>query len=66
MDGNISLHKAHETATGIAHRLKEKFGEDTHVGLSLIHIYTVWGMLKIKMKPYLYRTGMVSVREFYD
>lgn len=23
MDGNISLHKAHETATGIEHRLKE-------------------------------------------
>mgnify|MGYP002984139630 CR=1 FL=1 len=33
MDGNISLHKAHETATGIEHRLKEKFGEDTHVGI---------------------------------
>ena len=25
--------KAHETATGIEHRLKEKFGEDTHVGI---------------------------------
>lgn len=23
MDGNISLHKAHETATGIEHRLKK-------------------------------------------
>lgn len=33
MNGNISLHKAHETATGIEHRLKEKFGEDTHVGI---------------------------------
>ena len=33
MDGNISLHKAHETATGIEHRLKEKYGEDTHVGI---------------------------------
>ena len=33
MDGNISLHKAHETATGIEHRLKEKFGDDTHVGI---------------------------------
>lgn len=29
-------------------------------------VYTVWGMFRIKMKPYLYRTGMVSVREFYD
>ena len=33
MDGNISLHKAHETATGIEQRIKEKFGEDTHVGI---------------------------------
>ena len=33
MDGRISLHKAHETATDIEHKLKEKFGEDTHVGI---------------------------------
>lgn len=33
MDGHISLHKAHETATDIEHKLKEKFGEDTHVGI---------------------------------
>lgn len=33
MDGDIPLHKAHSTATGIEHKLKEKFGEDTHVGI---------------------------------
>lgn len=33
MDGNIPLHKAHETATEIEYKLKEKFGEDTHVGI---------------------------------
>lgn len=26
-------------------------------------VSTVWGMLRTKMKPYLYHTGMVSVRE---
>lgn len=33
MDGNIPLYKAHEAATGIERKLKEKFGKDTHVGI---------------------------------
>ena len=33
-----------------------------YLGYSLYRM----GMFRIKMKPYLYRTGMVSVREFYD
>lgn len=33
MNGNIPLHKAHETATAIELKLKDKFGEDTHVGI---------------------------------
>lgn len=33
MDGNISLHRAHDTATDIEHKLKEVFGKDTHVGI---------------------------------
>lgn len=33
MDGNITLYKAHETASAIEHKLKERFGEDTHVGI---------------------------------
>lgn len=33
MNGNISLFKAHETATAIERKLKEKFGLDTHVGI---------------------------------
>jgi len=33
MDGNIPLHKAHETATAIERKLKERFGEDTHIGI---------------------------------
>lgn len=33
MDGNIPLYKAHETATAIERKLKEKFGEGTHVGI---------------------------------
>lgn len=31
MDGNITLYQAHETASVIEHKLKERFGEDTHV-----------------------------------
>lgn len=33
MDGNIPLRQAHDTATGIEHKLKEAFGADTHVGI---------------------------------
>lgn len=33
MNGEIPLHKAHETATAIEFKLKERFGEDTHVGI---------------------------------
>lgn len=33
MDGNITLYQAHETASVIEHKLKERFGEDTHVGI---------------------------------
>lgn len=33
MDGNIPLRQAHETASAIERKLKEKFGEDTHVGI---------------------------------
>lgn len=40
MDGNIPLFKAHETASAIERKLKEKFGQDTHVG---IHVEPVKG-----------------------
>lgn len=33
MDGEISLEEAHRTATGIERKLKEMFGEGTHVGI---------------------------------
>lgn len=33
MDGKISLEEAHRTATGIERKLKEMFGEGTHVGI---------------------------------
>ena len=33
MDGDISLHQAHRTATEIEHKLKERYGADTHVGI---------------------------------
>ena len=33
MNGDIPLYKAHETATAIERKLKEKYGEDTHVGI---------------------------------
>lgn len=29
-------------------------------------LFGVRSYINAKMKPYLYRTGMVSVREFYD
>ncbi|MBP5517750.1 MAG: cation transporter [Bacteroidales bacterium] len=35
MDGGISLEDAHDRATDIEHRLKEKFGKDTHVTLHM-------------------------------
>ena len=33
MDGNLSLYKVHARATDIEQKLKERFGEDTHVTL---------------------------------
>jgi len=33
MDGNLPLHRAHATASAIERKLKERFGEDTHVGI---------------------------------
>ncbi len=33
MDGNIPLREAHQAATDIEHRLKELFGNETHVGI---------------------------------
>lgn len=33
MNGDISLYKAHETASAIEYKLKKRFGEDTHVGI---------------------------------
>lgn len=33
MDGNLSLYEAHERATDIERKLKERFGKDTHVTL---------------------------------
>ena len=35
MDGNITLHESHETATAIEHKLKEIFGQGT---LVTIHV----------------------------
>lgn len=33
MDGNITLAQAHHTTVGIEHKLKEHFGEATHIGI---------------------------------
>lgn len=33
MNGNITLHEAHATATAIEHRLKQLYGEHTHIGI---------------------------------
>lgn len=33
MDGKITLEEAHRTATAIEDKLKEKFGEGTHIGI---------------------------------
>lgn len=35
MDGNISLHSAHDTADAIENALKERFGEKTHVAIHI-------------------------------
>ena len=35
MDGNLSLHKVHERATSIEHKLKERFGPQTHVTIHM-------------------------------
>ena len=33
MDGNLTLRQAHETASAIERRLKERYGAETHVGI---------------------------------
>ena len=35
MDGSLSLHQAHERATAIEHKLKERFGQATHVSIHM-------------------------------
>ena len=35
MDGNLSLHRAHERATSIEQKLKERFGPQTHVTIHM-------------------------------
>ena len=35
LPGNISLYHAHEHASNIEHRLRERFGKDTYIGLHL-------------------------------
>ena len=35
MDGGVTLDEAHDRATDIEHRLKERFGQDTHVTLHM-------------------------------
>lgn len=35
MEGTTSLHDAHEVATAIERRLKEEFGESTHIGIHM-------------------------------
>ncbi len=40
MDGHIPLYQAHQTASGIEQKLKEQYGEETHVG---IHVEPIKG-----------------------
>ena len=35
MDGHLSLHEVHERATAIENKLKERFGQDTHVTIHM-------------------------------
>ena len=35
MDGNLPLRKAHDSASAIERRLKERFGESTFIGLHM-------------------------------
>ncbi len=35
MDGNLSLNEAHRLTTNVEKRLKEKFGEGTHIGIHM-------------------------------
>ncbi len=35
MDGGVTLDEAHDRATDLEHRLKERFGQDTHVTLHM-------------------------------
>lgn len=35
MDGNISLNEAHRLTTNVENRLKEEFGEGTHIGIHM-------------------------------
>ena len=33
MDGNLPLKEAHDTATAIEQKLKDRYGEETHVAI---------------------------------
>ncbi len=46
MDGRIPLFQAHQTATDIERKLKELYGEDTHVG---IHVEPVKGNVSVSL-----------------
>jgi len=35
MDGNISLYEAHDQATNIERKLKQRFGKQTHVTIHM-------------------------------
>ena len=35
MDGNISLNESHDTATQIEQRLRQEFGDKTHIGIHM-------------------------------
>ena len=35
MDGNVTLENAHATATEVEKKLKEEFGQDTHIGIHM-------------------------------
>ena len=35
MDGHLSLHEAHERATAIEHKLKDRYGQETHVTIHM-------------------------------
>ena len=41
MDGNISLCEAHHTATQIENKLKDQYGQDTHIGIHVEPIKSI-------------------------